>query len=233
LISADVAFERVADAAAAAFAAQPPYIAYRVDVRATAESLVPLESHYLSLRTVDGKALVRSSPGATATVDAPLPLGPSVDALAEWAFSFDAKDGSARLNVAYEHPVHYVAPQGAPGDTVVVASVAGYALSYAANDANQLHVEPATAAMRAFAAQANHFVYRDVWFDPATYLPTRVVLAAVDETLTLDYTVVGTHWLLHGFTYDGRLDELRRDGEPATIEATYSAYTFPASVTGL
>ena len=233
MISADVAFERVADAAAAAFASQPPYIAYRVDVRATAESLVPLEHHYITLRTGDGKALVRSSPGATATLDAPLPLGPSVDALAEWAFSFDAKDGSARLNVAYEHPVHYVAPAAAPGDTVVVASVSGYSLSYAADDANQLHVKPATAAMRAFAAQANHFVYRDVWFDPATYLPTRVVLAAVDETLTLNYAVVGTHWLLRDFSYAGRLDELRRDGEPATIEATYSDYSFPPSVEGL
>ncbi len=229
MISADVAFERVADAAAAAFGKQPPYISYRVDVHATAESLQPFERHIITLRTVDGKALVRSSQDAAPVVDAPLPLGPAVDALAEWAFSFDAKDGSARLNVAYEHPVHYTAPVPAPGDTVIVASVAGYSVAYAEGDPGRLQIRPATAATRAFAAQKNHFVYREVSFDPATYLPTRVVLAAVDETLTLDYTVVDTHWLLHGFTYDGRLDELRRDGEHASIVADYSDYTFPLS----
>ena len=232
MISADTAFERVADAAAAAFATKPPYIAYRVDVHATAESLLPVEQHFITLRTVDGQALVRMTQGGAAKLDAPLPLGPSVDALAEWAFNFDAKDGSARLNVAYVHPVHYVAPVLAPGDTVVVASVAGYSISYVPNEATRLHVEPATATTRTFAAQKNHFVYRDVWFDPATYLPTRVVLAAVDETLALDYTVVDTHWLLHGFTYDGRLDELRRDGERANIVAAYADYTFPLSVNG-
>ncbi len=232
MISADVAFERIANAAAAAFGNQPPYIAYRVDVHATAESLQPFERHIITLRTADGKALVRSSQGATPVLDAPLPLGPAVDALAEWAFNFDAKDGSARLNVAYQHPVHYTAPVAAPGDTVVVASVAGYSVAYAADDPQRLKIAPATATTRAFAAQKNHFVYRDVWFDPATYLPTRVVLAAIDETLTLDYNVVDTHWLLRGFTYDGRLDELRRDGEHANIVADYADYKFPLSVSG-
>ena len=134
------------------------------------------------------------------------------------------------MNVAYERTVHYTAPIAAPGDTVVVASVAGYSIAYGTGDPNRLHLEPATATTRAFAAQKNHFVYRDVWFDPATELPTRVVLAAVDETLTLDYAVADKHWLLRGFTYDGRLDALRDDGEPAHIEAAYSGYTFPLSV---
>lgn len=202
-------------------------------MHATAESLQPFERHIITLRTADGRALVRSSPDGAPVLDAPLPLGPAVDALAEWAFDFDAKDGSARLNVAYQHPVRYTAPVLAPGDTVVVASVAGYSVAYAQGEPQRLHIEPATAAKRAFAAQKNHFVYRDIWFDATSYLPTRVVLAAVDETLTLDYNVVDTHWLLHGFTYDGRLDELRRDGERAAIEATYSGFTFPLSVDGL
>ncbi len=234
MISADSAFERVADAAAAAFASAPPYITYRVDVRASpAPLLLPEETHDVSLRTSDDAALVRDADAGAPKPGEPLPLAPTVDALAQWAFAFDSGGGHARLRIAYEQPKQYAAPKPAPGDTVVVASVPGYAISYAPDDFNRIHLEPVTPAARAFAAQKDHFVYRDVWFDPLTHLPSRVVLASVDETLTLDYTIAQTHWLLSGFTYDGRLDASQGVSEPVHIEAAYSDYDFPASVPGL
>ena len=232
MISADTAFERVANAAAAAFSSPPPYIAYRVEVRATGAALRTTDSHFITVRTFDGQALMRDREGGPPVAGAPLPLAPSVDALAEWAFAFDTSGGHARLNVAYQRPLRYIAPVPAPGDTVVVASVAGYSVAYAPDDANHLHLEPATSEKRAFASEANHFVYRDVWFDPQTYLPTRVVVAAVDEMLTVDYIVADRHWLLRGFIYDGRLDSAR-DGDRARIEASYAQYEFPSTVPGL
>lgn len=232
MISADTAFERVANAAAAAFASSPPYIAYRVRVRATGATLLPAESRFISLRTSDGRALVRDSLNGAPSAEAPLPLAPAVDALAEWAFAFEVTGGHARLNVVYQRPLRYTEPVPAPGDTVVVASVAGYSVAYEPGEANHLHLEPATVDKRAFAVQPNHFVYRDVWFDPQTYLPTRVVLAAVDETFTLDYLVTERHWLLSDFAYDGRLDA-PQSGERVGVEATYSDFAFPASVLGL
>jgi hypothetical protein len=233
LISADSAFERVSNAAAAAFAKQPPYIVYRVDVTTTGRALPSLERHLVTLRTADDAALVRDTQDAQAKPGEALPLEPTVDALAEWGFRFETSHGRTRLSVAYQRPKEYAAPRAAPGDTVVVASVAGYAISYAPDAANHLHLEPATAAKRAFAAQEDHFVYRDVWFDPATFLPTRVVVAATDETLTLDYTVAESHWVLAGFTYDGRLDSQRADpAEREHVEASYSDYSFPPSVAG-
>jgi hypothetical protein len=71
-----------------------------------------------------------------------------------------------------------------------------------------------------------------VWFDPVTYLPTQVILAATDETLTLDYTVAATHWVLSGFSYDGRLDAPREDEKRVRIETSYTNYDFPATVPG-
>ena len=230
VISADVAFERTADAAATAFAAVPRYVGYRVDVHADTASLHSDESRIAVVRTRDGQALVRSVPEGDAAIGPALPLSPAVDALSDWAFAFDVADGHVRLSVAYERPKYYSIPTPGPGVTVVVPSVNGYALRYSAGEPNHVHLEPATAATRAFAAERDHFVYRDVWFDPATSLPTRVVLAAPDESLALDYTVASGAWLLRDFRYDA-LERSKRDGDRRYhIEATYADFTFPDRV---
>ena len=230
MISADIAFERAADAAAAAFAAVPPYVSYRVDVHADTASLQSDESHIAIVRTRDGQALVRSAAGGEPTIGPALPLSPAVDALSDWAFAFNVANGHVRLDVAYEHPKQYSIPTPGPGVTVVVPSVNGYALGYAAGDANHIHLEPATGETRAFAAQRDHFVYRDVWFDPATWLPTRVVLTAPGESLAIDYALAHGAWLIRDFRYDAR-ERSTHDGDRRyRIEATYADFAFPDRV---
>ncbi len=228
MISADVAFERAADAAATAFAAAPPFISYRVDVQADTATLRSDESKRIVVRTRDGNALVRDVHGGAARMGPALPLSPAVDALADWAFAFDVSEGHVRLDVVYEHPKLYSAPTPGPGITVVVPSVNGFAVRYAPDETNHVQLEPSTPATRDFAAQRDHFVYRDVWFDPVTSLPTRVVLAAVDEMLALDYTVVDGHWLLRDFTYHA-LERTQHDAKRYRIAAQYADYAFPES----
>ncbi len=183
----------------------------------------------VTIRTADGKALVREGERSAAFGEA-IPLAPNLDALAEWAFAFDTSGGHVRLNVAYERPKRYAAPTPAPGDTVVVASVGAYSVTYAGDDTTHIVLEPASHDERAFAVQPNHFVYRDVWFDPLTCLPTRVALVALGETFQLDYTIAQGHWLLQRFTYDGTLTERAQPRQLEHIEADYSGYTFPEQV---
>ncbi len=244
VLSADVAFERTANAAAAAFAAAPPFVAYRVGVRASmptdarpgaspfAASPSPTppsdDVRDVVLRTSDDTALVRAAGDATFRPGPPLPLAPVVDALADWAFALDVSSGHVALDVAYERPHRYAQPSPAPGDAVVVASVNGYAISYADASGTHLRLAPATAALRAAAAQPDRFTYRDVWFDPGTLLPTRITLVAPGERFTLDYAAVAGHWLLANFTYDAIVRARRGPGRAVTIEATYSGYAFPA-----
>ena len=235
-VSADVAFERAANAAAAAFATAPAFVSYRVDVRTAPTSGAPsADTREIVLRTSDDRALVRSVDGAAFRPGAPLPLAPVVDALADWAFALDVSSGHVALNVAYERPHRYAEPSPAPGDAVVVASVNGYTVTYAASNADatnanatHLHLEPATAAMRTAASQPDRFTYRDVWFDPATMLPTHVTLVAPGEAFALDYATVAGHWLLAGFTYDAIVHDKHGPGHTLTIVATYTNYAFPA-----
>ena len=230
-MSADVAFERAADAAAAAFAATPPYVSYRVDVYTDTAALHSDESNNVVVRTADGQALVSNARGGDPKFGAAaLPLSPAVDALADWAFAFEVTDGHVRLNVAYVRPKYYSTPTPGPGVTVVVPSVSGYALRYVNGETNHVHLEPATTATRAFAAQRDHFVYSDVWFDPVTFLPTRVVLRAIDETLALDYTIANGHWLLRDFTYDALARSKREGARRYRIDAQYADYAFPEAV---
>ncbi len=181
------------------------------------------------MRTADGKALVATGDGVPA-LGAPLPLDPNVDALAQWAFAFDVTGGHVRLDVKYEQPKRFAAPSPAPGDTVVVASVGGYSARYADGDESHIVLTPATRDERSFAAQPDHFVYRDVWFDPQTYLPSRITLVAPGQTFELDYALVQTYWLLQRFAYDGNLSSRTGEARSDHVSAAYSGYAFPQAV---
>jgi hypothetical protein len=227
VISAATAYANAANAAAAAFAATPAYVAYQVDLVTRSGSQSVREQSAVVLRTRDGDASVRDA--SNALREGPPPALPAaLDPLAEWAFYADFSRGHVVMHVAYEHPKEYAFPTPGASADVVAESIAGYDVRYAEGDSNHLELTPANAATRAFAAQPDHFVYRDVFVDPQTSLPSRVVLVAPDETLTLDYATVAEHWLLAHVAYDA-VQHGRRSNVRYAVDAAYSAYGFPAA----
>lgn len=223
MIAPDEAFADAANAAAAAFAATPPYLAYRVAVATGDGSRGKSEYDDVVVRTSDGVAIVRG-PGGTQQLPAPPALPGAVDALAEWAFAPQTLGGHAVLHVNYEEPKRYAFPTPGPGLDAVAASISGFSVAYATGEPDHLVLSPSTSAVRALALQPNRFLYRDVWFDPATLLPTRVVVAAANGTLSVDYATAGGHWLLAHARYE-TLDR----GHRTVIDATYSDYAFPSA----
>jgi len=234
VLSPDAAFQAVSNAAAAAFAREPATVAYRVRVAIDRVASASTASSAVVLRTADGIALVRplpaqetaSSASAPARSGAPPALPIVLDALAEWAFHLDDTGPDARLRVAYDHPRAFRSELPEAGVDVTVTSLRGYAVAYVAGEPTHLRLAPATPEMRAYAAGADDFVFREVVFDAATLLPIRVVLAAPGETLTLDYTVTAGAWLLARAVDE---DRSRTHARAALrrLDAVYDGVTLP------
>ena len=212
MISPDAAFEATANAAAIAFARAPAAIRYRLDARVTADGR--------TTETTTDEVERPHEPPVTGTA-----LPPAVDALAQWAFAIALDGTTTTVRLAYERPRLYTV--AVPGERVdvVVSSVGGYRVTYAAGDPNRLHLEPVTREVRAFAAAPDHFTYSDIVVDPATTLPSHVVLRSTTETLTLDYAVVGGAWLVRRAVFDG-VSRSGRASRPYELDATYDDFTF-------
>ena len=194
---------------------------------ATTSATVPATSVSKAARR--GDAIAERDPCASAPenrrrADAVPGLPPVLDALAAWAFAPETRDGLPVLRVVYERPMRYDVRANASTATIVVSTVFGYHIAFG-DGANHLVIAPATRATREFASGAGHFTYRDVWFDPTTYVPTRVVLSAPGETLAIDYATVNGAWILADFSYDSR-PELAT--ERAALVGTYTDVTFPS-----
>lgn len=228
-LSADAAFANAANAAATVFASNPPYVAYRLELRTSDGTTEKDRTAHITLRTGDGTAVVEDANGRR-PLAAPPGLPPTVDALANWAFALESTDGYPIMNVTYQEPRRYDFATPGPGTDVVVPGINGFSVRYATGEPTHLQLEPATAAVKTLATERDRFLYRDVWFDPATSLPTRVVVVAVNATLTLDYANASGHWLLSHLAYEAAND-VRGSTGPASIEATYSGYAFPATGT--
>jgi hypothetical protein len=226
MLSADAAFANAANAAAAAFAADPPYVAYRLALRTNDGGSERDTSSQIVVRTRDGAAVIDDGHGASVHPNV-LALPPTVDALGNWAFALETTDGGPVMHVTYQEPRHYAFATPGPDADVVVPGINGFSVRYADGDATHLELQPATAFTRTLATEFDRFLYRDVWFDPSSWLPSRVVVAAVNAELTLDYTVVSGRWLLSHVTYDGN-EGSRPPLRHVTIDATYAGYTFPS-----
>jgi len=226
--SPDAGFAAAANAAAAAFAATPPYITYRLRLSIQRGDASHDERFDVAFRTSDGKATVAPHDGAS-RAGAPPALPPALDALAQWAFSLDHVAGQNVMRVSYERPQRYAFATPGPDVDVVVPSIAGYSVRYAERDVAHIELAPATPEVRTFAAQPDHFVYRDVYLDSVTSLPYRVILVAPDEKLTLDYAVQGGAWLLSHIAYDAAERGAHGTIARYTVDATYDNYAFPAA----
>jgi hypothetical protein len=226
-LSADAAFANAANAAASAFASNPPYVAYHLNLRTSDGSTEKDHTAQITLRTGDGIAFVEDDSG-THRLAAPPALPPTVDALANWAFALDSTSEYPTMSVTYEEPRRYDFATPGPATDVVVPGINGFSVRYADGEPTHLQLQPATAAVKTLATERDRFLYRDVWFDQSTWLPTRVVVIAVNATLTLDYAIASGHWLLSHLDYEAA-NEVRGSTAPASIQATYSSYAFPAT----
>ena len=226
----------VANTSAALVAKAPSYVSYRVTGTVhfgRGES--PL-ARTVVVRTNDGRAIVRNETTGAEQVEDPFPASPTFDALSHFRLDggwtvqgvHEAATRDVDLRIVNVHPLRYIMnPSNADA---VVRTVKDYKVSAGApgeDGTAHLHLEPN---MANFGKHRNAWL-TDVWYDPATLVPTRVVYAGFDNfVLDARYETIDGVWLLRSL----RVAELFRPlgglfRNEAWFEGTFGDYRFSAT----
>jgi hypothetical protein len=230
MLSAPEMFMAVANATVAIVQKAPPYVTYHVRAvfRAAGESSV---DRTVIVRSDDGISVVHDDATGKDELGPPFPAPPTFDALAKFKLSGEIsmslgskknarRDGSMRITNV--QPLHY--ESGASSADAISRSVKGYVVTYAPDAtpaSGHLHLE------RNALMKDPHWM-RDVWYDPATLVPTRILWGGENDfKLDAVYTTVAGHWLLHSILAGGTFHAPMWLGRMTiSIGGTYDAYTF-------
>ncbi len=224
---------RAANAAAMALRVQPAYISYRTVVHAVENAHVIDDTLTVTIRTADGRAIMRYGDGERAQIATEVAAAPGVpvtfDFLADFFFSYDFTGAHAALGVGYDRNRTFQPTQRAEGTNVVVASVRGYTVRYA--DAEQSAIvrlalqrldgiDTRRDPVQTFLGFAN------VDFTEPTALPTRVAFAGRDNALTAEYTVLQGVPILTHLSFTATTYDARKRATTSSYDARYSDVTF-------
>jgi hypothetical protein len=245
VLTADAEFRAVANAAFDAWQAQPPYVAYRVDVDVEVPALKKSRriERAIEARTRDDLAVLQDLPRGANQLGHAFPVPPTFDALSYFHIDFRLGDPIRQHNPLtavtmyppapglQPQPLRYgAAPASSPDIAVVVTTLRNYYAQYApdSTDANAHIVMQALPALTH--GNDSSFYLKDVYVDTASNLPTRIVYSGPTTEFALDYKVIENHWLISHVTYSHTLVTFLHLGQTTfTTEATYSAFTFPAT----
>lgn len=232
MIAADVQFRQAANAAAAAFAQAPPYLAYRTHVVVDVPALRRHKTieRAVETRTADDFAVLQDLPRGQRQYAHSFPVIPTFDALSYFRLDFN---GSQRDTLSFVHdvtPITFTDPRATSHADVVVTSLRNYRASYAADSTDRL----AHIAMEALPALTrgndSTFYLHDLYVDTATNLPTQVSYTGPTASFTCDYTTVDGHWLIRHAVYSQVFFGPMHLGRvTATAETTNSDFAFPAT----
>jgi len=215
----------VANATAAIVQKAPPYVTYHVHAvfHAAGEGTV---DRTVIVRSDDGVSVVHDDASGKDVLRPPFPAPPTFDALAKFKLSgqisMSGKKRDGDMRITNIRPLHY--ESGPSSADAIARSVKGYVVTYAPDVTpalGHLHLE------RNALMKDEHWM-RDVWYDPATLIPTRILWGGQSNfTLDARYATVGGHWLLqsievaaivHAPMWLGRMT--------VAIGGTYDGYAF-------
>jgi hypothetical protein len=231
VIAADVAFRQAANAAAAAYAQAPVYLAYRTDATVDIPSLRQHKviSRAVETRTTDDYAVLQDLPRGQRQYAHSFPLIPTFDALSYFRIEYN---GGRRNALSYVHqvqPITFTDPRTTSHADVVVTSLRYYHATYAADSNDRIaHVlmEPLQTLTK---GNQSDFYLHDVYIDTATNLPTRVTYDGPTTAFACDYEVVQNHWLVKHVTYTHTFyGPLRMGRVTFTVDASNADFAFPA-----
>jgi hypothetical protein len=232
MLSAPEAFMEVANATAAIVQKAPPYVTYHVHAvfHAAGEGTV---DRTVIVRSDDGLSVVHDDASGKDVLRPPFPAPPTFDALAQFKLSGQIslstggkerrRDGDMRITNI--RPLHYETSRS--NADAIARSVKGYVVTYAADATpalGHLHLE------RNAVMKDVHWL-RDVWYDPATLVPSRILWGGhSDFTLDARYATVDGHWLLRSINVGAIVHAPMWLGRmTVAIGGTYDGYTFSDS----
>jgi hypothetical protein len=231
-VAADVAFRLAANAAAAAFAQAPPYVAYRTDATVDVPSLRrhKVISRQVETRTKDDYAVLQDLPRGQRQYAHSFPLIPTFDALSYFRLQYNGDRRDALSYVQMQQPITFTDPRATSKADVVVTSLKYYRATYAADSNDRLlHItmDPLPSLTR---GNESDFYLHDVYVDAATNLPTRVTYSGPTTEFACDYATVENHWLVRHVVYTHTFYGPLHVGRVTfTVDSTNSDFAFPAA----
>ncbi len=190
MIPADVQFRTTANAAAAAFAQSPPYLAYKTDVVVDVPAMNRHKaiSRFVETRTRDDYAMLQDLPHGQRQYGHSFPLIPTFDAISYFRVVFTG----TRNTLSYVEPgaaITFTDPRATSHADVVVLSLRYYHASYADDSNDRIaHIVMDPLATLTTNNKSDFYLH-DVYVDTATNLPTRVHYSGPAADFVLDYSV--------------------------------------------
>ncbi|BDE06371.1 hypothetical protein WPS_16470 [Vulcanimicrobium alpinum] len=233
MIAADVAFRQAANAAAAAYAQAPPYLAYKTDVVVDVPSLRQHRSisRAVETRTKDDYAVLQDLPRGQRQYAHSFPVIPTFDALSYFHISYNGSRRDALSYVQVDRPLTFTTTASSESKPdVVVTYLRYYHAEYAADSNDRIAHIVMDPLPTLTTGNTSDFYIHDVYVDTASNLPTRVTYTGPTTTMAVDYAVVENHWLVSHMTYSHTFfGPLRIGRVTANVEATNSGFAFPAT----
>lgn len=232
MIAADAQFRLTANAAAAAFANSPPYIAYKTDVVVDVPSMRQhrVVSRAVEARTKDDAAVLQDLPNGQRQYAHSFPLIPTFDALSYFRMTFNGNRKDLLSYVEPGSPITFTDPRESSHADVVIVSLRYYHAIYAPDTTDSVAHIQMDALPTLTTNNPSDFYIHDVYVDTATNLPTRVVYVGPSTTFACDYGVYESHWLVRHASYTHTFyGPLRIGRVTATADATNSGFSFPAA----
>ncbi|HTW83408.1 MAG TPA: hypothetical protein VMD91_04985 [Candidatus Sulfotelmatobacter sp.] len=231
MIPADVAFRLACNAAAAAYAQAPPYLAYRTTVTVDVPSLNRHESiaRAVETRTADDFASLQDLPRGQHQYGHSFPMPPTFDALSYFNFVYSALHRNALAYVQQVEPITFKEPAHAD---VIVTALRYYHADYAPDSNDKIAHIVMDPLPSLTTGNNSTFYLHDVYVDTATNLPTSVTYTGPTQQMTVDYTTVDGHWLVRHAVYNATFYAVLHLGRiSAHAEATNEDFTFPTTPT--
>lgn len=232
MIPADVAFRQAANAAAAAFANSPPYIAYRTSVVIDAASMGRhrVINRAVEVRTADDWAALQDLPRGQHQYAHSFPLSPTFDAISYFHFDYNIAGRDALSSVTQDRVITFTDPTQSTHADAVVLGLRYYHAEYAPDSTDAIaHIAMNPLPTLTTGNKSTYFLH-DVYVDTASNLPTRVVYEGPDARLACDYTVVEGHWLVRHVTLTQTVRAWLHIGQVTfNAEATNTDFSFPAT----
>ena len=233
MMSAPETFMAIANATAAIVRRAPPYVTYRVRGAVRFANSEGTVDRIVSVRTEDGSAVVRDNKTGKDVLRPPFPAPPNFDALSAFQGRIDYNynltgrvDPNIDMRVSNIEPLHYTTIESHAD--AVAKSVAGYFIAYADDATPQqghLHLEPSAQKRREGGWLS------DVWYDPQTMIPTRVLYGGpLSFLLDARYATMNGVWLLSSITVSAEARRPWPMGRSVlTFRGDYDEYEFPTS----
>jgi hypothetical protein len=237
-LTADIAFEQAANAAAAHFETRPAYVTYVSHTHVAVPSMNQFldVNRRVMVRSADDVAILQDLPHGGQSIAHGFPISPTFDALSYFRLKIamgsrkrvftdiSGPDGGQIVPLQFQTVTHNE-------NDVIVTSLRYYYPKFApdSSDAPNGRTHLIMQALPTLTnGNSSDFYISDVTIDNATMLPTQVTYTGRDDRrFVVDYETIGNAWVIsHAFFEMTQYGVLHIGRVHWTADATYTDYQF-------